>query len=481
MAAGDLSGACEPSVPGRPRLAIAVALVVVALCFSNGHLDPFSLAAMSAAAVAALAAARDDRRAAAGEPVPAPAAGAATSVLGAAIAVSLALDLVLPPGYHAEQARLGWFRPLVALVALVAFSYRSHDAPAWWVRLRFPLLLALSACMTALVIRAAPRPGIDVWWYQQLGAKAFLSGENPYASAYPNIYGKVSPYLEPTRLSGDGTQILAYPYPPLTILVGAASILAGGDVRWALVICVLFSAWAIRKLGRGAREAELAALLLLFQPRAFFVVEQSWTEPTVLAALLLTLLALERWRAREAQAAVPPRFAWVVPGLAAALLAASKQYSPLLLLPLLCAAPARGRWRAAALGLVGAAAVMAPFWAWEPAAFVRGVISWQLVQPFRDDALSWGAALAYVGGPRLPSAVAFVGVLGVLVATLRPAMTAARATTAAAAAFLVFLLLNKQAFCNYYWLAGGILCAAIALRLGDGSGRTADGACAARS
>ena len=32
-----------------------------------------------------------------------------------------------------------------------------------------------------------------------------------------------------------------------------------------------------------------------------------------------------------------------------------------------------------------------------------------------------------------------------------------------AAAWLTLVLFNKQAFCNYYWLAVGLLCAATAL------------------
>ncbi len=192
----------------------------------------------------------------------------------------------------------------------------------------------------------------------------------------------------------------------------------------------------------------------------------SWTEPTVLASLALTLLAAASWSDREATPAVGgchPRGAWIATGLAGALLAASKQYSPLFLVPLFLALPARGRWKAAALAIGGAVALMLPFFLSSPRGFFDGVVVFQFLAPFRADALSWLAALAWLGGPGLPPWPAFVLAAVALALTLGRRVTLAQAATAAAAAFMVLLLLNKQAFCNYYWLAGGLFCVATAL------------------
>jgi hypothetical protein len=52
---------------------------------------------------------------------------------------------------------------------------------------------------------------------------------------------------------------------------------------------------------------------------------------------------------------------------------------------------------------------------------------------------------------------------GALAILLRRTATVAQAVLAGASAWLLLVLLNKQAFCNYYWLAVGLLCAAVAL------------------
>ncbi|MFL5300175.1 MAG: hypothetical protein ACJ79R_07525, partial [Anaeromyxobacteraceae bacterium] len=194
---------------------------------------------------------------------------------------------------------------------------------------------------------------------------------------------------------------------------------------------------------------------------------QSWTDPLVLAALSLTLVAAARWRERDGTGGA----SWVATGVAAGCVAACKQYAPLFLVPLLFAVPARGRWKAAALAICVASATMAPFALWSPRAFYDGVIGFQLTSPFRTDALSWLAAVAYLGGPRLPSWLSIALALATLAAALRPRSTLSQAMTAASAAFLVLLLLGKQAFCNYYWLAGGLLLTVLALDSGGEAAR----------
>jgi hypothetical protein len=111
----------------------------------------------------------------------------------------------------------------------------------------------------------------------------------------------------------------------------------------------------------------------------------------------------------------------------------------------------------------GALALAVPFLLWDPRAFVRGVVEFQVRQPFRTDALSWPAAVVAAGGPKLPSWPAFVAAAAVLVLTLRRTVTPAQAVLSAATTWIAFVAFNKQAFCNYYWLAVGLLCAAVAL------------------
>lgn len=435
--------------------------VAIGLCFSNGHLDPFSLTAMTLAAWAGIGAMLLGKRPSLfGTPgrLESWLAKSPERFLWWGILLSVAINAVLPPGYYADRARLGLFRPLLLLAGLLVLSYRRKVQPPILVRFRFPLILVLSAAMSVVVMRASPRPAIDVWHVLQLGAEGLARGENPYTLEYPNIYAVTSQYVSKQFLSADGSHTHVYPYLPLPLLASTPSALLVHDVRWTFLACVLFSAWVIRRLGRGALEAELAAVLLLLQPRAFFLLEQSWTEPLVLAAVALTLLAIAAWRASQ----TPVAGAWIATGLAGGLAAASKQYSPVILVPLLFALPARGWIKAAVLAAGVAAAITLPFVFWNPNAFVSGILSNQQY-PFRSDALSWLAAIAWLGGPQLPFWPSFILATVVLISGLGRRISLAQSVTTAAAAFLVLLLLHKQAFCNYYWLAGSLFGLAIAL------------------
>jgi hypothetical protein len=341
-------------------------------------------------------------------------------------------------------------------------------------RARFAAELAAVAALAAVVLRASPVPMIDVWFLEKLGATALLDGVNPYSIGYPNIYGPGTRFLADALLSPDRRHVLAFPYPPLTLLLVTPAVALASDPRWTMVAAVLFAAWAVRRLGRGSAEASLAAVFLLVQPRGLFVLEQAWTEPLVLALLLGAALAVSRLRERSAPAAPEVAASLAVPvgrvaardlalvALAGAGGLAIKQYTPLLLVPLALAVPRGARLRSAALAVAGAAAVTVPFFAWDPAGFLRGIVLFQLEQPFRADALSWAAALFRLTGTKMPAWIAFAAAGAVVVALARGHLTVARALLGAAVAWLAFVVLSKQAFCNYYWLAVGLLCAAVA-------------------
>ena len=60
------------------------------------------------------------------------------------------------------------------------------------------------------------------------------------------------------------------------------------------------------------------------------------------------------------------------------------------------------------------------------------------------------------------AAVAFAAVGALFAFTLRGTLSVAQASTVSAASWMVFVLFNKQAFCNHHFLAGGMLCCAAA-------------------
>jgi hypothetical protein len=470
-APASATGGARPAL-SRALAAAAAVLVAPSLLLANGAYHPLALAAVTLAIVAALGALLFAR-----SRVDALAPGVgrrwALAILWVGVATSLALDALVLPGIYVDPSRLGAFRPLLgALAALVATH--AWKIPPRLARLRFAAELAVFALFAALVLRASPAPMIDVWFMEKLGATALLDGANPYSVHYPNIYGPGTRLLADALLSPDRRHVIANPYTPLTLLLVTPAVALASDPRWTMVAAVLFAAWAVRRLGRGSEEASLAAIFLLVQPRGLFVLEQSWTEPLVLALLLGAALAVSRLRARPSQTG-PSGGAVATRDLALVALAgggalAIKQYTPLLLVPLAFAIPPGARLRSAALAAAAAVAVAVPFLAWDPQGFLRGIVLFQIEQPFRADALSWAAALFRLTGTKAPAWIAFAAAVAAVVFAARGGVTVARALLGAAVAWLAFIVLSKQAFCNYYWLAVGLLCAAVAAREGAGGG-----------
>jgi hypothetical protein len=421
-------------------LALAAVLVAFAVAVAFGNLHPLALALVTAGVASAAAGLAAGTGAT-------PRARLAEVILGAGIAAGLLFGLVAAPGWYAAHGQFPGFRALLAVAGSLLATHLWPRAPGVVARWRLPALAAVWLALVALLLRAVPAPAIDVWDVQQGGAAALARGRDPYAAEYPNRYGPGTPLLAPGVLTADGRSIRAYPYPPLTLLAGLAS-LPLGDVRWIHAGLTVLSALGIWQLGQRSRLAELAAAFVLFQPRTLFVIEQAWTEPTVLLTLVGLALAVSRGVA--------------LPALAAGLALAAKQYVPLLLVPFVAAAAPARRWRIVALAALLAAALYLPFALWDPAALWRSLVTFHLVQPFRRDSLSLAAAVAAWGGPRLPAWPGFLAAAAVLATCWRGIRGPAAALAAGALAWLVLLLLAKQAFANYHWLAVGLLCAALA-------------------
>ena len=423
--------------------ALAAGAIAAALQISNGTYDGRALALLTAAAAAAICCALCDEKAP-------ERARAPQVVLGAGCAAGLLLHVFANPAFYADPRALAGFRWLAATALVLLSAYLCLHLRASLVRLRFLLLLACFAVMGVALLRASPRPFTEQWILQQGAADALLRGFNPYSVTYPNIYGSpVRQFYAPELLAGG--RLAAFPDPPLSVLVEAPFFAVAGDVRYAQLVCLAAAAWLFGRLGGVA--GELAALFILFQPRTFFVLEQAWTEPMILAAFALVLLLCARQK---------PLLAGAMLGL----LAASKQSSPYFVAPLAFALPQEGRRGALLLAAAAASAVLVPFALWDFAGFVRGVVRMQLAQPFRADSLSLLSLFARLRGSA-STALAALGLAGgaaVLALVLRRATGLAQASAAAGAAWLAASLLGKQSFSNDYWLCSGFLCASVAAR-----------------
>lgn len=436
--------------------ALAAVALALALQISSGMYDvrALALAVLAASGAAAAAFWFSDRE----DPL------VARAVLGGGAAAGLLFHLFAEPTFYGERSALGGFHWLAATALVLLSAYLCVHLRASLVRARFLLLLACFLAMGIAVLRSSPRPWVDVWVFQQGATDALLHGFNPFAVSYPDIYGRLSSQMYSPEVAYGG-RVFAFPYPPLSILAALPGFALFGDMRFSWLLAMAGGAWLVAR-SIGGVSGELAALFMLFQPRSFFVLEQAWTEPLVLAALALALLACVRgWRP------------WLA-GLAFGALLASKQYAFMVGLPLLLVLPARARLRAGLVAVASAAAVTLPFALWDPAGFVRGVVRLQFVQPFRADGLSLLSAWARAGG-RVPEGAGLLApALGLTLLLLWGVWTKKKlfffrpgpALGAGALVWVAVVLFSKQGFCNYYWLCVALLAgasAAKAERLGE--------------
>ncbi|GAC1551994.1 MAG: hypothetical protein NVS2B9_17560 [Myxococcales bacterium] len=447
------------------KLLCAVAAVILggALQISDGTFDPVALALVTLAGALAVAAAVRARRP--GAPASERVELLTQGVLGAGAVLGIACTLLLPPTSEAPARSLGGLRGLALAAGVLLAAYLCVHLRASLLRARFAGLVVLVAAMCAAAVQLSPHPGIDTWIFQQVGAEALARGANPYSIGYPNIYagGLDRVFYSPELLRGG--EVIVYPYPPLNLIAGTAARSLLGDVRYVAVAALAAAAACLARLGGRAGSgtasrttAELAALFVLLQPRTLLVVEKAWTEPLVIACFSFALLGLLRWRRAAPSGAV-------LAGLAFGALAASKQYAPLLLLPLALASPRWDRTTAALAALVVPAVTLVPFAVWDVRELWNDLVVAQLVQPFRMDALSllalWGRAVGAT--PRSLALLGFAAAGLIFLGALRRRSSALQAAVAGAAAFTWLVLLNKQAFCNYLWLAASLLAAACAL------------------
>lgn len=315
-------------------------------------------------------------------------------------------------------------------------------------RLLLPVLLGLNLFLGAWMLRTSPAPYIDVFIFETHGVEALLKGLNPYAITFPNIYGHGLWYGE--GLTANGRLLFGFPYPPLSLYFSTLGKVLGGDVRWAQLVALTLAA-GLMALTRGGRLGAGAAALLLLTPRGLFVLEQAWTEPFLILLLAATVFCACRY----------PRALPYVFGL----LLAVKQYTVFMVPLVLLLTPLRGRqlwgllWRAGATGL----AVSLPLVLINLPAFMHSVVTLQLHQPFRADALSYLSWWVSLGHPQPPVWIAFAGVVAAIALALwRAPRTPAGFAASIAFVYCVFFALNKQAFSNYYYFVVGALCVALA-------------------
>jgi hypothetical protein len=351
-----------------------------------------------------------------------------------------------------------------------AVSLETSRAASFW----FPALLAVSLLLGIWMIHSAPAPGIDVWVFQQNGADELLQGRNPYAMTFPDIYhssfSNFAPAYARSLVAGDRVQF-GFIYPPLSLLLSTLGYAIAGDHRYAQVLALVLAA-AFIGYARPGRLSKLAAALLLFTPRVFFVLGRAWTEPFVLLFLAITIfLACRRYGDPLAVSESRPELRLEILGLSLGLLLAVKQYAILALPVSFLLLPPRRRWRdwfrLLWPAFLVAATVTLPLALWNLPAFWKSTVTAQQLGPFRWDALSYLVWYGLRGhAVTQPSTTLLCSVLAVLsgcgLALWRAPRDPAGFAAALSLAALAFFAFNKQAFANYYFFVIGGLCCAIA-------------------
>ena len=359
------------------------------------------------------------------------------------------VDLPQHGGWQLLPLRLGLL-VAGAIVLFAAFGKLPGALPTG-------LLIATFLFLGIWMVHSSPQPHIDVWVFQQEGASALLQGQNPYAMTFPDIYHSTAPGAQPVYGPGlvvnDRLQF-GFPYPPVSLILATIGYAIAGDHRYAQVVALALAGLFIAA-NRG-RVSLLAAALLLFTPRVFFVIGRAWTEPFVVMLLAATIFCAGH------------KSKWLP--VALGLLLAGKQYL-LLGLPLTFFLLAPGwrwvdwfrlLWQSALVAIV----VTAPFVLWDFHAFWKSTITVQGIAPFRWDALSYLVWYGFRGHlVTEPSTALFwstfagLGALGF--ALWKAPRTPAGFAAALALISLAFFAFNKQAFCNYYFFVIGAMCCAI--------------------
>jgi hypothetical protein len=322
-------------------------------------------------------------------------------------------------------------------------------------RSRVPIIAITTAAFLfagALVIRSG-KSRIDVYAWQQRASAALKNGLNPYEVQLSNPYATTE-FYGPGVVDKNGYLTYGFPYPPLNLFLTFPSFLLLGDVRYAqafaIALTMVLMSFARPEKGR---VGPLAAVMFLLTPCVFLIVWAAWTEPILLLTFSLSMFCACRWR---------KGLPWAL-----GLFFATKQYAfvALPLLPLLVQGP--NQWKQLRSMLLKAGFVVAlinlPFLVWNIREFTRAVVLYQIVQPFRIDALSYPAWIYFLTGDKLPIWIAFLALLvGIVIALRYSPRSPAGFAGAVTLVGLLFFSFAKQAFANYYYFVIGAACWAVA-------------------
>ncbi|HWF84255.1 MAG TPA: hypothetical protein VG222_05395 [Vicinamibacterales bacterium] len=281
---------------------------------------------------------------------------------------------------------------------------------------------------------------VDLWSWTQTATLALLHGVHPYTVHAPDLQRGGFDF---------GSTPTLYPYMPLTLLAAAPWVAWLGDYRFGVACCLPITVALLRKAGRALEVetpfVDLLTLALVLHPLGTAMTATGYMEPLlVMTAAVFFLFAVTAPRG-------------VGEATAFLLLPALKQY---VAAPVLLYLAMRGRARSVAIGLVVAAATVAPLVWWQWRSTLAGMFFFVRVPlRFRTDSDSIAALLVAMTGIEAPRSLAVLTefvVAGVAYWRLRDRGLEGL-LLASALSLLASFLVAPQAFTNYYYFAGALL------------------------
>lgn len=437
----------EVGPQGPLRATVSSALIVLAvgvmgyvLQWTHGHYVADAIPLVVGSWLGALVALVWHRK----TPVPLP------LLIGAVLGAHLYLMMVSPPtiemtGIRTQRDLLPLFMGIAA-VAVLAGSALGEKPPL--PRLWFPAVVAVHFAVGLVILKLAPNPHIDVFSIEVDSVKALLSGTNPYGITFPNPYGDNSPFFPP-GVSVNGRLQFGFVYPPLALLLCVPGYLLG-DPRYSTLAAMTGAALLMGYSSKGTLP-KLAAVLFLFTPRTYFVLDRAWTDPFVVLVVAAVAFVALRW----------PKWVWIPAGLYLAL----KQHMFIGIPALLLLVPRPLKLKdVAVLGLKAggvALGVTVPFVLWGPGAFINSVLN--IREVFRTDSLGLLAHLANTGTATLSKWTGLAAIVPVaaLGSWKAPRTVSGFALLTAGMHFTLYIF-STHAFCNEYYNVVGSLCVALA-------------------
>jgi hypothetical protein len=315
----------------------------------------------------------------------------------------------------------------IATAAAAALSLLANDR---WRRASWLGVLALAAATGIVTIVLISNPGIDVWELLQQSSTGLLHGDDMYRQHWMHSTGLQN----------------VYPYLPGTTLVLAPFRWLLGDVRFGLLTASLLAAWLLQRYGAEDAPPALAALVVVM-PDWVYLINRSWTEPLLVAALAVAIIALRSGRT-----------ALSIVALAVAL--ASKQHI-ILLLPLFALWPSFGLRRtikACALAIL----IVLPWIIAGPRDIWHDAVHANLALGAETKALNLQGLLLRHGTSVGSWFVVLLLVAAYALVAWRVPRTPSGLALGCAVVMWTFDLANTQTFFNHYVLPLGLLLLALA-------------------